>query len=270
MVRLDDRRVTLAIVGDGEAEEQVTSCARAANATLGRPSVVLLGQMVDPRAAYDAADIVLGMGHSALRAMAFAKPLIVLGDGGFAVTLEPETLPMFAYDGIYGVGDGGDAAAPISEELRALMDDPQLRTRLGAWGRSVAIRHFSMERAANVWEETYAAAMSKPWSRSTVVWMLCGWRDSTFPAKLSFYSAVTSKRAGQSIGHQLPVTTEQRRIGLLEMVARRRRDGRQGSAGPRGASAGSTMRTPAAALARGPGPATVANGSARSQPAKLL
>lgn len=164
VVRLDDRRVTLAIVGDGEAKEDVTSRAEAANATLGRPSVVLSGQMVDPRVAYDAADIVLGMGHSALRAMAFAKPVVVLGEAGFAVTLEPETLPMFAYDGLFGVGDGGDAAVRVSEELRGLMDDPQRRTRLGAWGRSVVSRDFSMDRAADVLEETYAAAVTKPWS----------------------------------------------------------------------------------------------------------
>jgi glycosyltransferase involved in cell wall biosynthesis len=175
VVRLDDRRVTLAIVGDGEAKECVASRAKAANATLGRPSVVLCGQMADPRAAYDAADIVLGMGHSALRAMAFAKPVIVLGDAGFAATLQPATLPMFAYDGIFGVGDGGDAAARVTEELKALMDNPGLRSRLGAWGRSVAIRDFSMERAVDVLEDTYAAAMTKPWSAMDwgldAVWM---------------------------------------------------------------------------------------------------
>ena len=175
VVRLDDRRVTLAIVGDGEAKEDVASCARAANATLGRPAVVLSGQMLDPRVAYDAADIVLGMGHSALRAMAFAKPVIVLGDAGFAVTLEPATLPMFAYDGLFGLGDGGDAAAWVSKELRALMDDPHLRTSLGAWGRSVATRDFSIERAADVLEETYAEAVTKPWSAADwsldAVWM---------------------------------------------------------------------------------------------------
>jgi glycosyltransferase involved in cell wall biosynthesis len=164
VVRLDDRRVTLAIIGDGEANEEVATCARAANATLGRPSVVLSGQLVDPRAAYDAADIVLGMGHSALRAMAFAKPVIVLGDAGFAVTLEPGTLPLFAYDGFYGVGDGGDAAARVSEELRVLIGDPELRARLGAWGRALAIRDFSMERAADALERTYLDAMTKPWS----------------------------------------------------------------------------------------------------------
>jgi glycosyltransferase involved in cell wall biosynthesis len=164
VVRLDDRRVKLAIVGDGEAREEVASCAGAANATLGRAAVVLLGQMVDPRAAYDAADIVLGMGHSALRAMAFAKPVVVLGDAGFAVTLEPETLPLFDYDGMYGVGDGGDAAARVSEALTSLIDDPQQRTGLGAWGRALAIRGFSMERAVEVLEETYAAAVAKPWS----------------------------------------------------------------------------------------------------------
>jgi glycosyltransferase involved in cell wall biosynthesis len=172
VVRLDDRRITLSIVGDGEAKEQVVSCARAANATLGRPSVVLSGQMVDPRVAYEAADIVLGMGHSALRAMAFAKPVIVLGEAGFAVTLQPGTLPMFAYDGIFGVGDGGDAAARVSKELKALLDDPLLRTRLGAWGRSVAIRDFCAERAADVLEETYAAAATTPWS--AIDWGLDG------------------------------------------------------------------------------------------------
>jgi glycosyltransferase involved in cell wall biosynthesis len=184
VVRLDDRRVTLAIVGDGEAKEEVASCAKAANAVLGRPSVSLLGQMVDPRAAYDAADIVLGMGHSALRAMAFAKPVIVLGDAGFAVTLEPGTLPMFAYDGIYGVGDGGDAAARVSEELEALIDDPKLRTTLGAWGRSVATRDFSMERAAGVCEEAYVAATTKPWS--AIDWGL----DAMWMARQYFPSKV--------------------------------------------------------------------------------
>ena len=184
VVRLDDRRVTLAIVGDGEAKEDVTSRARAANATLGRRSVLLSGQMVDPRVAYDAADIVLGMGHSALRAMAFAKPVVVLGDAGFAVTLQPGTLPMFAYDGVFGVGDGGDAAARVAKELRALMDDPQLRTRLGTWGRSVAIRDFSMERAADVLEETYAAAVTKPWS--AIDWGL----DAVWMARQYFPSKV--------------------------------------------------------------------------------
>jgi glycosyltransferase involved in cell wall biosynthesis len=184
VVRLDDRRVKLAIVGDGEAKEAVASCARAANATLGRPSVELLGQMVDPRAAYEAADIVLGMGHSALRAMAFAKPVIVLGDAGFAVTLEPGTLPLFEYDGMYGVGDGGDAGARVSEELRVLIDDPQQRARLGAWGRALAIRDFSMERAAEVCEETYAAAMTKPWS--AIDWGLdAAWMARQYlPAKI--------------------------------------------------------------------------------------
>ena len=48
--------------------------------------------------------------------------------------------------------------------MRALIDDPQRRTRLGAWGRALVIRDFSMERAAEVLEETYGAAMTKPWS----------------------------------------------------------------------------------------------------------
>jgi glycosyltransferase involved in cell wall biosynthesis len=184
VVRLDDRRITLAIVGGGEAEQEVAARARAANATLGRPSVVLTGQMVDPRVAYEAADIVLGMGHSALRAMAFAKPVIVLGEEGFALTLAAETLSTFAYDGIFGLGDGQDAAPRVSRELEALIDDPQLRTMLGAWGRSVVLRDFSMERAVHVLEETYAAAVTKPWS--VLDWAL----DAAWMARQYFPSKV--------------------------------------------------------------------------------
>ena len=39
----------------------------------GRTVISFAGMLVDPRAAYSAADIVVGMGSSALRAMAFAK-----------------------------------------------------------------------------------------------------------------------------------------------------------------------------------------------------
>ena len=94
--RLNDPRVRLIIVGTGDAEERLRAIAAAVNARLGQASVVFAGPLSDPRPAYDAADVVLGMGSSAARGLAFGKPLIVLGERGWsAVFREPDTEAIF-------------------------------------------------------------------------------------------------------------------------------------------------------------------------------
>src|SRR5207237_10898328 len=82
----------LVIVGTGDAEDVVRRKAEAANRRLGRPAVVLVGPMNDPRPAYAAADLVLGQGGSAIRAMSFTKPLIVIGEKGFSLPCLKSTL----------------------------------------------------------------------------------------------------------------------------------------------------------------------------------
>ncbi len=76
----------------------------------------MTGQMTDPRDAYAAADIMLGMGGSALRAMAFAKPLVVQGERGYWRLLTPESLDFFLDKGWYWLGDGSDGA-PLLEQI---------------------------------------------------------------------------------------------------------------------------------------------------------
>ena len=92
----------LAIVGDGDAFEEISDRAAAVNARLGRQAVILTGSLADPRPAYDGADIALGMGGSALRALAHAKPLVVLGEKGFARPFDPSTTPYFYAAGFFG------------------------------------------------------------------------------------------------------------------------------------------------------------------------
>ncbi|MBI4900502.1 MAG: glycosyltransferase, partial [Actinobacteria bacterium] len=89
----------LLIVGDGPAHDQVAEAAERANAAGGARTVVLTGALLDPRPAYAVADIVLGMGGSALRALAFAKPLVVQGEHGFFEPLTPATEPLFRWQG---------------------------------------------------------------------------------------------------------------------------------------------------------------------------
>ena len=89
-------RVRLVIVGDGPARAELDALAASANARCGRTVATLVGAADDPRPWYAAADVVLGMGSSALRAMAYAKPLVVQGERGFwraARRRQPRRLP---------------------------------------------------------------------------------------------------------------------------------------------------------------------------------
>lgn len=90
-----DRPVQLVVVGEGSAAAQVQARADEVNARTGRRVVVLTGGLVDPRPAYAAADVVVGMGSSALRALAFGKPLVVVGEHGFSQPFTPETAGVF-------------------------------------------------------------------------------------------------------------------------------------------------------------------------------
>lgn len=163
-----ERPVRLVIAGDGDARPEVERRAAAANAQAGWRAVVLTGQLLDPRPAYAFADVMLGMGGSALRALAFAKPLIVQGERGFWELLTPATAPLFLQQGWYGVGAGTGGAEKLEAALLRLLDDPALRDELGAEGRRLAIEHFSLQRAASVQLDIYRRALAERRSPGSV------------------------------------------------------------------------------------------------------
>jgi hypothetical protein len=151
--------VRLTLVGDGPARADVEE----AVAALGQTDtglVEVLGSLEDPRGAYDSADVVLGMGGSALRAMAFAKPVVVQGEGGFFEPLTEESLPVFLDQGFYGRAalDSEQAVAGLVEHLVPLVRSATLRRQRGAWGREVVEELFGMQRAARRLEQFYLAA----------------------------------------------------------------------------------------------------------------
>jgi L-malate glycosyltransferase len=135
----------LVIVGDGNARNELERLAAETNAGLGRAAVILTGELLDPRPAYAAADIVVGMGGSALRGMAFAKPVVIVGEKGFAATLTPETAEAFYYRGIYGIGDGTPSNASLITDIRELAESPDKRSTLGAFSRQFVLNHFALE-----------------------------------------------------------------------------------------------------------------------------
>lgn len=153
-------RVRLVIVGSGPMSDELAEHAKRANAAVGRRAVSLAGEMIDPRPAYAAADVVIGMGGSALRGLAFGKPLIVVGEDGFSEVLTPSSLPTFLRQGWYGRGPGsmGSGTPALREALHRLIAFPELRQELSSSSRQLVIERFSLHHAAQVQEREYIAA----------------------------------------------------------------------------------------------------------------
>jgi glycosyltransferase involved in cell wall biosynthesis len=152
-----DLPLQLVLVGDGDARADTERLAAEVNAELGRRAVVLTGALVDPRPAYAAADLVVGMGTSALRGMAFAKPVIVVGEAGFANRFDETSAPWFLYHGIFGRGAAaGDD--PLAGHLRRLVSEPDRWPELGALGRRFVVEHFGLEVGADHLMDAFAAA----------------------------------------------------------------------------------------------------------------
>lgn len=148
---LESFGVTLVIVGGGDALSEVRRAADRVNDRLRRRAVVLTGRLLDPRAAYAAADVVVGMGGSALRGMAFEKPVVTLGANGFALPFEPATAEYFFWHGFYGRGPMYDLTAA----LRRILCDPAFRASLGQFGRRTVESRYSVGVAFGHLEKIY-------------------------------------------------------------------------------------------------------------------
>ena len=153
--------VRLMIIGDGPARAQVAACSAKVNAAVGQEIVVLAGEMADPRPGYAAADIIIGQGGSALRGMAFGKPLVVIGENGFSELLTQESAPTFLRQGWYGLGPGsrGAGVPALRLALQTAVASRELRRELGVFGRRLVEQRFSLAHAAKTVEDLYLWAI---------------------------------------------------------------------------------------------------------------
>jgi L-malate glycosyltransferase len=146
------------IVGNGTVRAELEQRANEVNEELDRPAVVLTGALLDPRPAYSAADIVVGMGSSALRGMAFGKPVIIVGEEGFSALFTPETAGSFYYKGIFGRGDGTPGNARLESDIHMLALHPHMRSTLGQFSREFVVQHFSLEMVSEQLANFYRGA----------------------------------------------------------------------------------------------------------------
>jgi hypothetical protein len=141
--------VQLAMVGGGPAADALHARADAVNRQWGRDVVTFTGPLSDARPAYAAADVVVGMGSSALRALSIGRAVVVQGEHGFSKTFEPDALGYFLRHGFWGMGDGDPGGRRLTEQLRPLLSDPRRRAELGAFGRRTVEQRFSLSRAVD-------------------------------------------------------------------------------------------------------------------------
>ncbi len=136
------------IAGEGSAKPKLEHAAADANAHLGREAVTLTGRLLDPRPAYAAADAVVGMGGSALRGMAFAKPVVVVGEQGFAMPFNEETAERFYYTGFYGRGDAQPGNEHLVRAIQGLAGPENRFPEIGAFSRDFVTSRFSLQAVA--------------------------------------------------------------------------------------------------------------------------
>jgi glycosyltransferase involved in cell wall biosynthesis len=160
--------VRLIVVGGGEAADALQRRADDVNERSGRTVVDLVGQRLDPRPYYAAADVVAGMGSSALRAMAIGKPVVVQGERGFSRPCAPETVATFLRQGFWGIGDDQTDNRLLRDQLDEMLRDRDRRVDLGRFGRDVVVGRFSLERAAVAMVAVYEQTVSRPVSRRPV------------------------------------------------------------------------------------------------------
>lgn len=126
-------------VGDGAECKKLQALAEEANRDLGRYAILLSGPLFDPRKAFPAADIVAGMEGSALPALAFAKPVIVVDERRCADQLSSKAAATFIYTGRYHFGNGVPGNVKIARHIRGPCASPKYRVQLGFFSRNFVL-----------------------------------------------------------------------------------------------------------------------------------
>lgn len=148
------------IAGDGEGLETVRTRADEVNRRHGRMVIQPVGFQMDPTSVYEAADIVLGMGSSAVKGLAHGKALIVQGEGGYWQLVDEFSAEGFMTNGWFGSDGAGVRDLLIA--LTDLIEDPWNRHRLGTLGRQLVEQRYSLSRASAELSGIYVDTVMRP------------------------------------------------------------------------------------------------------------
>lgn len=159
MRELASTGATLFIVGGGTAENALRAHADEVNTAVGRDAVRMLGALSDPRPAYAAADIMLGMGGSAARALAFGRPLIVQGEAGWSCLFEEQTADTLARSSYWSPDAPEHPVQELVQIAAPLIADPARQRQLGVYGHGFAQTRFGLDAMSDRMAQFYTDAV---------------------------------------------------------------------------------------------------------------
>lgn len=167
--RIADSGIVLVIVGAGDAFARLERQAVAVNQRHRRQVVVMAGPLADPRPAYSAADVVIGMGGSAARALSFGKPLIVAGEFGWYTTFTEQNADELFRNSFWSDSIMDAPVDRLVSSLEDLLSDPEKRDALGTYGRDFAVGRFGLRAMAAELADVYVLSLKQfgflVWSR---------------------------------------------------------------------------------------------------------
>lgn len=165
---LADLGIALVVAGSGDAEIRLRRSAVEANAAAGKEVVRFLGPLLDPRPAYAAADLTLGMGGSAARALAFGSPVVVQGDRGTSELFEPASADSLFRESFWSQEPSSSPVRSLERIIRSLVADADRRRELSSFGRRFATANFGLDamaaRLASVYDEAMQTYGPLRWS----------------------------------------------------------------------------------------------------------
>jgi hypothetical protein len=136
------------------------------------------------------------MGGSALRGMAFEKPVIVTGEQNFAALFTPETKDFFYEKGLYGEGDDRFGSDRLVRDMARLLDSQDLRNDLGRFARGFVEQHYSIDAVGRELNELLVSASTAPDSFGDVIYDTC--RTATLVAAKRFRSQIRWPKMSRS------------------------------------------------------------------------
>ena len=145
----------LALVGGGELEHRFRERVRKQRVS---EKVIVLGERRDIPEILRASDIFVlstnweGLPRSVIEAMMAGLPVVATHVGG---------VPELVEDGVTGFLVPPKDPQALAEALRKLIDDPELRKRMGQAGREKALREFTLDRMLRETERVYQEVLGK-------------------------------------------------------------------------------------------------------------
>jgi len=153
--------IRLLIAGHGTDLPRVEEKVSEVNKAQGREIAKCLGFVLDMAPLYHVSDVVLGMSRVALEAMACERPVIIFGPEGIFGPVSEENADVLEECNFTSRGAPlPPSAQTLGEQIRKLLDDPQLCRDLGESGRGIVARNHSMEVVAAETEKLYQKVLS--------------------------------------------------------------------------------------------------------------